>query len=104
MVYLRHLSYLSSVDGWNNFKPEDIRDIVVDLRKWVMNTKTRMNQERNKKQLNPYPYENIRIKNQWSFQAEDLSSFPSNIDLYPVEIYKRVGVPIYDEMPWEESK
>ncbi len=36
MVYLRHLNYLSQMPKWDSLNPEDIRDIIVDLRKWII--------------------------------------------------------------------
>lgn len=36
MVYLRHLSYLSQMPKWNSLGPEEIRDIIVDLRNWII--------------------------------------------------------------------
>lgn len=94
MVYLRHLSYLASVDNWQRFKPEEIRDIVVDLRKWVIETKNKIDKKITTKRSNPFPYENIRIKDQL------FSTGPTN--LYPVDIYKRVGFTNYDETNWRQ--
>lgn len=36
MVYLRHLSYLCEMPKWDILSPEEIRDLIVDLRKWVL--------------------------------------------------------------------
>lgn len=94
MIYLRHLSYLASVDNWRSFKPEEIRDIVIDLRKWVIETKDNIDKERTRKRLSPFPYKNIRLKDQWFFTGR--------VNLHPVDIYKRVGYTNYDEIMWEE--
>ena len=93
MVYLRHLSYLASVGNWHSFKPEEIRDIIVDLRKWVIETKDKIDKDNINRFVN-VPFENIRLKYHWS------SVSPAN--LHPVDIYKRVGYTNYDETIWEE--
>lgn len=92
MVYLRHLSYLASVDNWQKFKPEEIRDIVLDLRKWVIETKPKIDRDNVNRSVNA-PYQNIRFKDQW------YSTGPTY--LYPVDIYNRVGYTNYDKTVWE---
>ncbi len=93
MVYLRHLYYLSSVDNWKRFKPEEIRDIVVDLRKWIVETKAEIDEERTRKQSFHYPFKNIRMKDEWEHINRD--------SLNPADIYKRVGYSNYDQNNWE---
>lgn len=94
MVYLRHLSYLATVDNLHKFKPEEIRDLILDLRKWVIDAKDKIDGERAKKRLNPFPFENIRLKDRWSSI--------NTANLHPVDIYKRVGYTDYDDTIWEE--
>lgn len=92
LIYLRQLSYLASVDNWHKFRPEEIRDIVVDLREWVVAAKTRDDDEYAASNLNPFPYENIRFGNK--FHSTD------DVNLHPVEIYQRVGYTGYLNIIW----
>jgi len=95
MIYLRHLYYLSTADNWKNFKPEEIRDIIVELRKWVLETKTKIDKDSNVKHPN-FPYNNIHIKDELNIVIKP--------NLYPVDIYKRVGCKIFDNTIWEGIK
>lgn len=49
MVYLRHLSYLSKGSKWNTLPPEEILNIIVELREWVIDTNTKMDEAKSTK-------------------------------------------------------
>lgn len=48
LVYLRHLSYIAKMPKWSTFtlKPEEIIDIILDLRKWVLDLKQNIDKEK----------------------------------------------------------
>jgi len=48
MVYLRHLSYIAKMPEWNTLKPEEIRDIILTLRKLVINLKQDIEKEKSR--------------------------------------------------------
>ncbi len=42
MIYLRQLSYIVNGPKWNELSPEEIRDIIVELRNWINKAKDRI--------------------------------------------------------------
>lgn len=74
MVYLSHLSRISKLPKWKTLTPEEIRDIIIDLRKWALEPKLRREEQIN----NKHP---VGI-----FRMSGLS--PA---LFPTQIYERLG-------------
>lgn len=98
LIYLRHLSYMSKMPKWDILKPDEIRDIIVDLRQWVINESQKLNPEYNappeSDTSSPIPPELAK----WKADVERLS--PGTIEFFssflrhtpfPIEIYERAG-------------
>ena len=67
MVYLRHLSYLCKMPKWDILSPEEIRDLIIDLRKWVLD----MNAHREKIDLNTAMPREIYERVGWVYKRAD---------------------------------
>jgi hypothetical protein len=67
MVYLRHLSYLCKMPKWDILSPEEIRDLIVDLRKWVLD----MNEHREKIDINTAMPREIYKRVGWVYKRAD---------------------------------
>lgn len=74
MIYLSHLSHISKLPKWKTLTPEEIKDIIIDLRKWVLDRKTKPRETKNQPEsLNIF---NNRLRQQsW---------------LFPTHIYERL--------------
>ncbi len=74
LIYLSHLTYISKIPKWKTLSPEEIREIIVDLRKWVLDVKT-----------NPEKFENP-----CKTSAPHIVDVNQDPTLVPTHIYERL--------------
>jgi len=74
MVYLRHLSYLSKGPKWNTLPPKEILNTIIELRKWVIDTKAKIDETKS-------------VKNFHDF----LNQLVTRQQSYPLHLYDRAG-------------
>jgi len=88
MVYLRQLSYIANGPKWNQFSPEEVRDIIIELRNWVSERKSIIDElyvaDKNSRDIGVYMRKQIAL------------------DTYPGHLYILAGFTEYS--PKEEQK
>lgn len=75
MVYLRHLSYLSKGPKWNSLPPKEILNIIVELRKWVVDTKTKMDEPKPEEELFDFLHRDIMIQKSFPLHLYDRAGY-----------------------------
>ncbi|MFC2007307.1 hypothetical protein ACFLVB_01750 [Chloroflexota bacterium] len=80
MIYLDNLSRISKFPKWKTLTPEEIKEIIIDLRNWTLNVKLRREEPKNNK-----------------LPLGILNRLGPDPMLFPTQIYERLGCSLKGE-------